>query len=102
MSIYTFILDYLGGTYVSQVVSSDEFSAMHLWIEQLETIEIQNFTENDKQNIILSKFEDENPILLKGLTNICHFLISTQKGVGYVNFVKTCDKDYLSKCLCYR
>ena len=38
MSIYTFILDYLGGTYVSQVVSSDEFSAMHLWIEKLESI----------------------------------------------------------------
>ena len=44
-------------------------------------------------------FEDENPILLKGLTNIWHFLISTNKGVGYVNFVKTCDIDCSCKCI---
>ena len=93
MSVYTFILDYLGGTYISQVVSDDEYNARDLWIEKLETNEIQYFTEKDKQNIILSKFNDEHPILLKGLTNTWNFLISTKKGVGHVNFVKTCAKD---------
>ena len=87
MHTYTFILDYLGGTYISQVV------------EKLEIVEIQGLSENDKQNIILSKFDDEKPILLKKLTNVWHFLISTNKGVGYVNFVKTCDIDCSCKCI---
>lgn len=41
MHTYTFILDYLGGTYISQVVANDEFNAMNVWIEKLEIVEIQ-------------------------------------------------------------
>ena len=99
MHTYTFILDYLGGTYISQVVANDEFNAMNVWIEKLEIVEIQELSENDKQNIILSKFDDEKPILLKKLTNVWYFLISTNKGVGYVNYVKTCDIDCSCKCI---
>ena len=47
MHTYTFILDYLGGTYISQVVANDEFNAMNVWIEKLEIVEIQELSEND-------------------------------------------------------
>jgi hypothetical protein len=89
MNLYTFILDYLGGTYISQIESNDEISAMNVWIDQLDVDLIQGFSNKDKNKIIENKFDDELPTLLNGLVNTWHFLIKTKKGNGYVNFVKT-------------
>ncbi len=89
MELYTFILDYLGGTYISQVKSSNKFEAMKLWIQNLQIDEIENFSNNDKMNLIRDNFSDEDPIAISGLKNVWHFLITTSKGTGFVNFVKT-------------
>ena len=63
MELYTFIMEYLGGTYISQV--------------------------KDKQKIIKNDFEDEEAVLIKGIKNTWHFSIRTKKGIGFVNFVMT-------------
>jgi len=82
-------MEYEGGTYISQIESDNELNAMHAWINRLQVDEINGFTQKDKQFIIESGFIGEEPILLKGMKNIWHFLVDTEKGFGYINFVKT-------------
>jgi hypothetical protein len=89
MEVYTFIMDYLGGTYISQIEANDIKNAMHKWIKDLLVEEIEGFTENDRRRIIEDNFIDEEPTLLNGLSNTWHFLVLTKKGTGFVNFVKT-------------
>jgi hypothetical protein len=89
MEVYTFIMEYLGGTYISQVNANDGSIAMRIWINNLLVPEIEGFTEKDKQRIIENDFVDEEAILIDGLKNTWHFLVKTKKGVGHVNFVKT-------------
>lgn len=87
--LYTFIMNYLGGTYVSQVIAPDPESGMRFWIKKLNTKDIEGFSENDKQKLIQEDFVNEEPVLLTGLDNVWHFLILTEKGTGFVYFVKT-------------
>jgi hypothetical protein len=82
-------MDYLGGTYISQIRAKNNATAMKLWIANLKTEEIKNFTKNDKINLINTNFIDESPILLNGLKNCWCFCVSTKKGTGFVNFVLT-------------
>lgn len=89
MGLYTFIMDYLGGTYISQVKAKNTTIAMHEWIANLSVKEIKGFTEKDKKIIIETDLEDEKPILIDGIKNTWHFLVTTKKGIGYINFIKT-------------
>lgn len=45
--LYTFILDYLEGTYISQVQANSQIESMPIWLENLEIAEIPMFTESD-------------------------------------------------------
>ncbi len=89
MELYTFIMEYLGGTYISQVKAQDEYNAMRQWISNLNVHEIKGLTIRDKQKIIKNDFEDEEAVLIKGIKNTWHFSIRTKKGIGFVNFVMT-------------
>jgi hypothetical protein len=82
-------MEYLGGTYISQIKAKDEHSAMRKWIKKLNVQEIKDFSISDKQKIIKNNFEDEEAILIKGITSTWHFLITTKKGIGFINFVMT-------------
>jgi len=89
MSFYTIIFEYKEGTYVSQVEALDEFDAFGLWAGELKIHEIQYFTEKLKLKLIEdSKYEDNKPVLLKGLKNVwcasCSFS-------GLINIIKTCN-----------
>jgi len=89
MKLYTFVMQYLEGTYISQVLATNKRDAMFKWIENLDISEIDKFSSLDKNEIIMSEFIDENPILLKGLKNVWFFMVKTKNGEGYVNFVYT-------------
>lgn len=89
MELYTFIMDYIGGTYISQIKAPNELEAMRLWIRNLEIKEIEGFSIKDKNKLIETDIDGESPTLIKGLENVWHFLINTKKGFGYINFVKT-------------
>ena len=89
--LYTFIMDYLGGTYISQFSSDSKESAMKLWIESIEIDQIEGFTLQDKKRIISIGFESDDPCAITGLKNVWHFIIKTKKGPGYINFVQTTD-----------
>ncbi len=87
--LYTFIMDYLGGIYVSQVKSSSTKKAMQKWIQELDITQIEGFTNTDRVNIIKKKFIDDIPVPLKGLKNVWFFSVETKKGYGYVNMIKS-------------
>jgi hypothetical protein len=89
ISLYTFIMDYLGGTYVSQVRAHNENEAMILWAEKLETDEIKGLTHDDKAIIIENGLDDDEAVLLTGLENVWCFDIRTKGGFALINFIKT-------------
>jgi hypothetical protein len=82
-------MEYLGGTYISQVTSAGIDEAMRLWLSALPIEEIPGFSLKDKEALLLDDFEDEDPTPLKGLINVWHFLVSTEEGTGFVNAIKT-------------
>ncbi|MDB5014270.1 MAG: hypothetical protein JWQ25_2472 [Daejeonella sp.] len=82
-------MDYLGGTYISQVESQDKEQAMMRWIEKLEVDQVDGFSHEDRDEIIKKGFEEDDPSPLNGLSNVWHFLVDTKKGSAYVNFVNT-------------
>lgn len=90
MQLFTFIMNYLGGTYIDQVVASNETEAMRVWIKQLDSSEIKGFSALDKKRIINNNFDDEIPVSIKGVKNVWFCLIDTKKGYGHVNIIKTC------------
>ena len=89
MELYTFIMEYIGGTYIHQVEAIDYEQARSLWIRNLEIKEIKHFSIHDKRNIIKENFSDEDIILVKGMKNVWFFLIRTKRGLGYINIIKT-------------
>lgn len=52
MPFYTFIMEFRGGTYVSQVESSSLLKACVKWAKGLEVSEIYGFGQSSKQNLI--------------------------------------------------
>jgi uncharacterized protein YacL (UPF0231 family) len=90
---YTFIMDYLGGTYISQVKASSNREAIGKWLRDLKIEEIEKFTKEDQESLIKSGFEDEEPVLITGMKNVWNTNVRTRKGLGYVHFVKTASEE---------
>ena len=88
-SLYTFILDYLGGTYISQVKAESNSQAILFWAENLNVEEIKGFSNADKKRLMIEGFSDEDFTLINGLINVWCVTVQTKKGFGIINFVKT-------------
>jgi hypothetical protein len=89
MNLYTFIMDYLGGTYISQVKANNERAAMRKWLYNLDVSGIKGFGEKNKERLINEDFYDENPVLILGCVNTWCFNLRTTKGFAFINFIKT-------------
>ena len=91
MSLYTFIMNYLEGTYIHQVNAENEYDAMRIWLETLSIEEIKGFTEIQRQKLIQENFEDEFPALFSGCRNVWCFglRVSAKKNLALINFVIT-------------
>ena len=89
MELFTFIMAYLGGTYISQVEATDEEQARDIWIRNLKIEEIEFFTANDQENIIKEKFVDDDLALIEGMKNVWFFMVETKNGFGHINVIKT-------------
>jgi hypothetical protein len=88
MPFYTFIMEYKGGIYVSQIEADSNKTALIKWAKQLEVSEIYGFELNNKEELI-SEMRDEQPVLLDGLTNVwcVSALISDESAL--IHFVQT-------------
>ncbi|MEA9412263.1 hypothetical protein [Flavobacterium sp. PL02] len=89
--LYSFIMEYDGGTYITQVYATNEHEAMRVWLNTLDVKPIDSFTEKDKKRLIMEDFVDENPILISGCKNIWNIGLRIRKNkmLAMINIVKT-------------
>ncbi|MEZ4799621.1 MAG: hypothetical protein R2809_07590 [Flavobacteriales bacterium] len=63
-SLYTFIMEFKGGTYISQVIADNEEKACNQWAESLNIDEIEGFGIRAKQALFVElKNEEATPIM---------------------------------------
>ncbi len=90
METYTFILEFLGGTYISQVESNNHIQALKKWATELDIKPIFGLGIKNKELLIKSLDEDwHKPVLLNGLINVWHFHANLKGGSAFLNYVKT-------------
>lgn len=91
-STYSFIVDFRGGTYCTQVQAEDLNKALRAWTEKLEQEKKEIPFLGDK-TIAELKNEindpDLTPVRLQGLINIWCAIYLTKNGTFSINIVKT-------------
>ena len=73
MSLFTIVLDFKGGTYISQVIDDNVNSALQKWALNLDVKAIKNIGEKIKDLIIqniINNTEAALPIVLDGCINV--------------------------------
>jgi hypothetical protein len=88
MPIYTFLMEYAGGTYVSQVKAASPKSACLKWAKSLDVSQINGMRERSKQ-ALLKQMKEEAPLPLDGLLNAWCTTAYLRKGLVLINLVKT-------------
>ena len=94
MPLYTFIADYRGGTYISQVTADEPEAALYVWAQQLEVSAIPGLGPRSKDRLLhdLQRDAEEygiGPVLLDGLKNAwCAGALVRDKYM-MINFVQT-------------
>lgn len=87
-NIYTFVMEFRGGTYISQVAESNVHSALELWGEKLDLSQIKFLGEKGKLEL-LAELENESPTKMEGVVNVWHFCLRIKAGLLMVNVIKT-------------
>lgn len=88
MEIYTFFMEFRGGTYISQIYAERLSDAVKLWGEKLETNDIKHLG-NSGKNELLSELKDIELTVIRTVKNVWFFCLSIRKGFITVNVVKT-------------
>lgn len=93
MPFFTFIVDYRGGTYVSQVTAPDVEAAVLAWAAQLEIEAIPGLKPKHKTKLerqLAQDFAvDDRPVRLDGLDNAWFTSILVRNKCMYINIVQT-------------
>ena len=88
MATFTIILDFKGGTYISQVKARNPQQACLKWAAQIKPVEIADLGAIGKTQLQESLVED-TPVLLSGLTNVWCCSARTRNSLALINIVKT-------------
>lgn len=88
MSLYTFILDYTGGTYISQVEAPNLAKAVSKWPDGLVINEIKGFGPKTA-DILKARFAEAKPVLLSGLINAWCVSAIIRGKLALIHIVKT-------------
>ena len=87
MPLFTFFLEYKGGTYISQVRAQSYKSAPKVWAEKLDLSVISQL-ESDFQSKLLKSVDNEIPTPIKGIDKVwCCSLLSLKETL--MHFVQT-------------
>ena len=89
---YTFITNYRGGIYCTQVKAENVFKSVFAWTQKIKTEKEEIKYLGDKiikELEVLSKDQDHKPILLTGLKNIWFATYPTHQGIFSINIVQT-------------
>lgn len=89
MPLFTFYLEYKGGTYISQVRAQSYKSAPKIWAEKLDTTAISQ-PEKDIKIKLLKSVEEEIPIPIEGISKTwCCSLLHLNNALAH--FTQTCE-----------
>lgn len=89
MFLYTFIMDYEGGTYISQFTGKTVKDACVKWANNLAVSEIESFNETNKLEFI-KEIKAEIPNQIDRLVNVwCISLLTEDDKLAIVDIVQT-------------
>ncbi len=69
MSLYTFVLDYQGGTYISQRDGDDLTSAARTWVRSLRSVGDFELTDTDRSELE-GEIERHGAVAIDGVRNV--------------------------------
>lgn len=90
MAIFTFIMEFRGGTYIKQVAAQNERQAVELWVKEINPNDITYFGEKSK-----TELQNNLSELLEFLTrietvqNVWHLAYSLPTGYIDIHIIKT-------------
>lgn len=88
MPLYTFIMEFAGGTYISQVNASSPKSACVKWAQELNVKEVEGLGEKSRE-VLAAEMKDADPILLNGVSNVWCVNAYIRGKFSLVNLVQT-------------
>jgi hypothetical protein len=86
--LYTFVLDFNGGIYISQKVAESPKEALIAWSEELSIQEIEGLGTKRKEKII-NDAKQEEPTPIKDVNNVWCSIFLSGRNLAVVNFVQT-------------
>lgn len=89
MKLFSFILQYSEGTFISQVEAENKEKAMRKWLREIDITQYPNFSQEERKRLIEEDFEDEDPILIQGCKNIWCFGMRINGELAFINFIQT-------------
>lgn len=94
LGTYTFVMEFMGGTYCSQVKAKDLKTALNSWTQILtrDRLEIKHLTLNKLKRLEKEIQDGERPTKLKGLKNIWFTSFLTKENIIHVNIIKTASR----------
>jgi hypothetical protein len=88
MRLFTFIMAYKGGTYISQVRAPDILNAQNEWLKSKNAWEALN--ECERSSLIKNILEDDTPTAISDVANVwCFTALDDEKNLALINIVKT-------------
>jgi hypothetical protein len=88
MPLYTFFLEYTGGTYISQVSARSSALAMEIWAGKLIEMKVPGLGARLKKDLV-EKILGEPPTALDGLKNIWCSSALVRGHLALVHFTQT-------------
>lgn len=88
MQLYTFILDFAGGTYISQVNAPSPTSASVKWAKELDISGLKGIGIKNKESLI-KQIKEEQPQPLEGILNTWCMTACLRGGLALINIVQT-------------
>lgn len=90
-SLFTFVVEFRKGTYVSQVRSTGVSEALRNWADKVDTKTIKNLDVKTLSFIReqVSSREFDKPTKIAGIRNTWFTILLTKKGAFYISIVKT-------------
>jgi hypothetical protein len=88
MSLYTFIMEYAGGTYISQAKASSPKLACVKWAQSLDVSQMSGLGGKSKESLI-EQMKDESPTPIDGVLNTWCASALIRGDLVLVNFVLT-------------
>ena len=86
--MYTFIMDFRGGTYISQSLEDSLENAVNKWGLNLDITQINYLTASTKKEL-LDNLVDTEVVEIDNMKNVWFFCFSIRTGFIKVNVIKT-------------